>query len=254
MKPNIDEPDIAQPNVVEPTNILVNTANYFFKCEKYKVRDEMIEWCKKEAIKAGFTMVIVKSDNGSYRRKKTLVLGCSRGGAYKEPNRKLKKEDTATRKLNCPFRLRGYFLASEEWRLSVVCGEHNHKLAKNLEGHTLAGRLKPEEKECVQELSKNLVAPKNILSTLRGRNPDIKTSMKQIYNVRQRLKKDARGEMSELQQLMKLCENNKYFHKCRTIGDSTTIQDIFWAHPESVKLLNTFPTVLVLDSTYKTNK
>ena len=50
MKPNIDEPDIAQPNVVEPANILVNTANYFFKCEKYKVRDEMIEWCKKEAI------------------------------------------------------------------------------------------------------------------------------------------------------------------------------------------------------------
>ncbi|XP_045810541.1 uncharacterized protein LOC123904983 [Trifolium pratense] len=51
-------------------------------------------------------MVIVKSDNGSYLRKNTLVLGCSRGGAYKEPKRKLKKEDTTTRKLNCPFRLR----------------------------------------------------------------------------------------------------------------------------------------------------
>ncbi|MCI15321.1 protein FAR1-RELATED SEQUENCE 10-like, partial [Trifolium medium] len=189
LKPNIDEPDIVQPNVVEPDieqpNFSVNTTNYFFNCEKYKVRDEMIEWCKKEAVKAGFTMVIEKSNSGSYRRKNYFVLGCSRGGAYKERTRKLKKEDTATRKNACPFRLRGYFLASQECNLSVVCGEHNHELSKNLEGHTLAGRLKPAENECVHELSRNLVAPKNILSTLKGQNPESKTSMKQIYNARQ---------------------------------------------------------------------
>ncbi|GAU20665.1 hypothetical protein TSUD_230790 [Trifolium subterraneum] len=244
----LNEPDVVQPNIV------VNTAHYFLKCEKYKVRDDMIKWCRNEAVKAGFTLVIGKSDNGSYRRKKFFVLGCSRGDAYKETKRKLKKEDTATRKFNCPFRLRGYFLASQEWNLSVVCGEHNHELAKNLEGHTLAGRLKPEEKECVHELTRNLVPPKNILSTLKGRNPESKTNVKQIYNARQRFKKDVRGDLSELQQLMKCCESHKYFYKCRTVDDSTTVQDIFWAHPESVKLFNTFPTVLMLDSMYKTNK
>ena len=32
------------------------------------------------------------------------------------------------------------------------------------------------------------------------------------------------------------------------------MRDIFWAHPDSIKLLNIFPIVLVMDSTYKTNK
>ncbi|GAU21453.1 hypothetical protein TSUD_32840 [Trifolium subterraneum] len=239
LKPNIDEstieqanvvePDVEQPNVVEPDvkqpNVVVNTANFFFQCEKYNVRDEMIEWCRKEATKAGFTIVIGKSDNGGNRRKPYFLLSCSRGDVYKEKKRILKKQDTTTKKFMCPFRLRGYFLASQEWKLSVVCGEHNHEMEKTLEGHTLAGSLKPEEKECVQELTKNLVPPKNILTTLRGRNPESKTNMKQVYNARE-----------------------------RTVGQSKTIQDFFWAHQESVKLFNTFPTVLMMDSTYKTNK
>jgi alpha-glucosidase len=78
--------------------------------------------------------------------------------------------------------------------------------------------------------------------------------MKQIYNIRQKYKNDLRGEYSELQQLLKCLEEHRYFHKIRTVGESSTVQDIFWAHPDSVKLLNTFPTVLLMDSTYKTNK
>ncbi|GAU11480.1 hypothetical protein TSUD_344700 [Trifolium subterraneum] len=260
LKPNIDEPDIpvvVQPNVVEPDDEqsnVVDTGEYFVNCEKMKVRDVMIDWCKRQAENLGFSIVIAKSDNGAFNRKKYFILGCERGGVYKERKRKSKKEDTATRKTLCPFRLRGYYLASEQWSLSVVCGEHNHEMSKTLEGHLLVGRLKPEEKECVRELTKNLVAPKNIMTMLKGRNPDSKTNMKQIYNARQRFKIDVRGELSELQHLLKCCETHKYFHKCRTIGDSTTIQDIFWAHPESIKLFNTFPTVLMMDSTYKTNK
>ena len=33
-----------------------------------------------------------------------------------------------------------------------------------------------------------------------------------------------------------------------------TVRDIYWTHPDSIKLFNTFPTVLVMDSMYKTNK
>ncbi|GAU51038.1 hypothetical protein TSUD_411730 [Trifolium subterraneum] len=192
LKPNIDELTIEQANVVEPD------------VEQPNVVEPDVEQPNVVATKAGFTIVIGKSDNGGNRRKPYFLLSCSRGGVYKEKKRKLKKQHIATKTLKCSFRLRGYFLASHEWKLSVVCGEHNHEMAKTLEGHTLAGRLKPEEKECVQELTRNLVPPKNILTTLRGRNPDSKTNMKQVYNTR-----------------------------------------------ESVKLFNTFPTVLMMDSTYK---
>jgi hypothetical protein len=92
----------------------------------------------------------------------------------KERKMNLKQEDTTTRKCKCSFRLQGYFLASHEWSLSVVCGVHNHELSKNLEGHILAGCLKPEEKECVHELTKNLVSPRNILTTLKERNQESK--------------------------------------------------------------------------------
>jgi hypothetical protein len=51
----------------------------------------MIDWCKREAAKVGFTIVIEKSNNGADRRKKYFVLDCERGGLNKEPKRKLKK-------------------------------------------------------------------------------------------------------------------------------------------------------------------
>ena len=40
----------------------------------------------------------------------------------------------------------------------------------------------------------------------------------------------------------------------RTYEDGVTIRDIFWTHPDSIKLFNTFSIVPILDSTYKTNK
>jgi len=48
-------------------------------------------------------------------------------------------------------------------------------------------------------------------------------------------------------------EENKYVYFIREKCDSHTIHDIFWTHPTSVKLFYNFPTVLIMDSTYKTN-
>lgn len=35
---------------------------------------------------------------------------------------------------------------------------------------------------------------------------------------------------------------------------SDVVRDIFWTHPDAVKLLNAFPVVMIIDSTYKINK
>ncbi|MCI78281.1 hypothetical protein A2U01_0099551, partial [Trifolium medium] len=48
----------------------------------------------------------------------------------------------------------------------------------------MVGRLKPKEKELLDEMARNLVAPRNIISTLKDRDPENKTSAKQIYNAR----------------------------------------------------------------------
>ncbi|CAK8544191.1 unnamed protein product [Lathyrus sativus] len=68
------------------------------------------------------------------------------------------------------------------------------------------------------------------------------------------IEKEIRGPRSEIQHLLKLIEGVSYVYWSRKRDDSEVIRDIFWAHPNLVKLLNIFPIVLVMDNTYKTNK
>ncbi|CAK8570909.1 unnamed protein product [Lathyrus sativus] len=56
-----------------------------------------------------------------------------------------------------------------------------------------------------------------------------------------------------MQQLLKLLDDNIYVSRYRIWGDEVTVRDILWTHPDSIKLLNAFPIMLIIDSTYKTN-
>ncbi|XP_058732781.1 basic leucine zipper 34-like, partial [Vicia villosa] len=75
-------------------------------------------------------------------------------------------------------------------------------LQTQLASHPVACRLMLEEKECVCDMTLNLVQPKN-------------------------------------------------HQRC---DDGVTDRDIFWTHRDSIKLFNMFPNVLIIGSTYKTNK
>ncbi|GAU47401.1 hypothetical protein TSUD_372900 [Trifolium subterraneum] len=104
----------------------------------------------------------------------------------------------------------GSHFVTEERSFDQMGSQSSRKieLDAEVEGHLVAGRLKPEEKVLLDEMTKNLVAPRNIMSTLKDRDPENKMLAKQVYNAQYR----------------------------------------------SVRLLNSFPTVLLMDSTYKTNK
>ncbi|KAI3870443.1 hypothetical protein MKW92_029674 [Papaver armeniacum] len=57
-----------------------------------------------------------------------------------------------------------------------------------------------------------------------------------------------------MQQLMELLTQHHYVEK-HTINEETgKVRDIFWAHPESALLAKCFPSVLMVDSTCKTNR
>jgi len=53
---------------------------------------------------------------------------------------------------------------------------------------------------------------------------------------------------------MTLLERNQYIHWSRCHMSSEVVSDVFWTHCDSVKLLNAFHIVLLMDNTYKTNK
>ncbi|XP_014523044.1 protein FAR1-RELATED SEQUENCE 5-like [Vigna radiata var. radiata] len=207
------------------------------------------------AFSLGFVVIIVRSDKATDDRgRKTFVkLGCEKGGKYRKYKVDAVPSVYGTHKCECPFRLKGRPCLEEDgWVLNVMCGHHNHELAETLVGHPYAGRLNMSEKSLLVDMTKSKVTPRNILLTLKQNNDRNVTTIKQIYNARQAYKRSIRGSRTELQQLMMLLDRDKYSYWSRCADDSNVITDLFWTHPDAVKLLNSFN--VMMDSTYKTNR
>lgn len=179
------------PNSAEPVVESLDFAKHFATDKEFSTRDDLLKWVRGEAAKLGFGIVISKSNN---RGTQTLMLECKRSGVYKKQS---KRQDTRFKKCECPFRLRGYFLSSGVWEITVMCGKHNHEMMENLEDHPIAGRLNEEEMKLVHEMTINTVRPKNILMTLKKRRADDGITIKQIYNARSRYNKSMKGPKSE---------------------------------------------------------
>jgi len=152
------------------------------------------------------------------------------------------------------FMVSGYLSRqTKELRLNILNGVHNHAMEPVFEGHMLSGRIKEDDKKIIHDLTKSKVHPRNILINLKSKRQHCMKNIKQVYNERQQIWKSNRGDKTALQFLISKLEEHNYVYFSRTQSESTTIEDIFWAHPTSVKLFNIFLTVLVMDSTYKTN-
>lgn len=79
-------------------------------------------------------------------------------------------------------------------------------------------------------------------------------SVTQVYKTRATYKMSKRGPLTEMQMLLNLIHGEKYMCWTRNRDDSNVVADIFWTHPDSVKLLNMFYLVLIFDCTYKINR
>ena len=137
--------------------------------------------------------------------------------------------------------------------VKLICGVHNHELAKSLVGHPYAGRLTKAEKTLIADMTKSMVKPRNILLTLKEHNANSCMTIKQIYNARSAFRSSIRGSDLEMQHLMKLLERDQYIH-WHKIKDEDVVCDIFWCYLDAVKLVNACNLVFLIDNTYKTNR
>ncbi|CAK8536513.1 unnamed protein product [Lathyrus sativus] len=240
--------------ICDKDQIWVDTSDVFSTTQKFNTREEVIRWIKEIGIRNKVTVIITRSDikTGKRGRSNKLIFGCDKGGKHRDI---VSGTLSATKKCECPFRIRSIPAADGSgWKIDVKCGVHNHDLPDRLEGHAFVGRLTADQKQHVIDLTKRKVPPRHILLSLQEQDPDNVTRITQIYKQKSTIVKNIRGSRSEIQHLFKLIEEAGYVYWSRKRDDSEVIRDIFWAHPDSVKLLNIFPTVLVMDSTYKTNK
>ncbi|KAH1228196.1 hypothetical protein GmHk_10G028235 [Glycine max] len=226
----------------------VDCSNAFNTSQVFGTRDDVLLWARTVANENGFVAMIMRSDTDTDSRGRSsfVLIGCERSGTYKCRNKEFIRKDTGSRKCGCPFRLRGKPVhGGEGWMVKLICGIHNHELAKSLVGHPYAERLTKDEKKIIADMTKSMVKPKNILLTLKEHNANSCTTIKLIYNARSAYRSSIRGADTEMQHLMKLLEHDQYIHWHR-LKDEVVVRDLFWCHPDAVKLCNACHLVFFL--------
>lgn len=91
-------------------------------------------------------------------------------------------------------------------------------------------------------------------STLKRKRCERVLNIRQVYNICTQNNNVVRGPRSKMQQLLKLLDDDHDVSTYIVCEDGKTVRDIFWAHPDSIKLFNTFSIALIINSIYKTNK
>ncbi|XP_004490281.1 uncharacterized protein [Cicer arietinum] len=113
--------------------VMVDLTDVFSIDMMFDTRDDLLKWARNVGRENRIVVVIFRSENATTRpRTKTiLIIGCERSGKYRPWNNYKPRRSTWSRKCECPFRLRGTpSNVGEGWYLHVICGVHNHELAK----------------------------------------------------------------------------------------------------------------------------
>ncbi|KAH1203230.1 hypothetical protein GmHk_17G049523 [Glycine max] len=207
----------------------VDCSNAFNTSQVFGTRDDVLLWARSIAHEKEFVAIIIRFDTDTGRRGRSsfVLICCERSGQYKCRNKEFVRRDTGTRKCGCPFRLRGKPVrGGEGWMVKLICGMHNHELAKSLVGHPYDGRLTKDEKNIIEDMTKLMVKPRNILLTLKEHNANSCTTIKKIYNARSAYRSSIRGADTEMQHLMNLLERDQYIH-WHILKDEVVVHDLF---------------------------
>ncbi|MFS8001977.1 putative transcription factor FAR family [Helianthus anomalus] len=220
--------------------------------QEFKSREEMMEWVQNTARDVGYVIVTKRSRTKPNGYSKVILM-CERGGVYRSV--KGTSKATGTKKINCPFELIGaYTKMNDCWKLVHIRDEHNHPPAQHMEGHAYVERLSRNEFQLVADLTKKHVAPRDILGIIKEQNGDNVSTLKTVYNARNKIRKINHKGKSPMQVVMSRLQENGYTYYTSINSISNELESLFFAHQTSLDLLRAFPHVMLMDATYKTNK
>ncbi|XP_057432746.1 uncharacterized protein LOC130725544 [Lotus japonicus] len=156
-------------------------------------REVLLDWAKNVGKQLGFVIIIRRSDCGSKGRgskgRQLAILVCEMSGKYKPYKPVLVRKGTGTKE---------------------VRGDQNHEPVETLVGHAYARRLTSQENDMVGKIVDNRVKPDNMLLALK--DPQNLTTIRQVYNERMTHIRAKRGQLPEMQYLMRLLEEDSYSH------------------------------------------
>ncbi|KAL1070883.1 hypothetical protein V6Z11_D11G053900 [Gossypium hirsutum] len=172
-------------------------------------------WVQSTTFSPGYIIVTRRSKAKENGVVSYVTLTCDRGGEYKF---KESSKKSGTKKTNCKFLLVGSYL-------------------KQYDGWTLRN-----------------VTPRDILSTLKEQDENNVSTLKTIYNARQKLHSSQNVGKTSIQVLMLLLNDKQFFTEFSINNISNELENLFFIHPRSLDIWRAFPHVLIVDAMYKTNK
>ncbi|POW15424.1 hypothetical protein PSHT_07088 [Puccinia striiformis] len=190
---------------------------------QFKSMDDLFLFCKNWSKPHGYAVAKANSHAG-----KNVYIRCDRGGEFQGAVLNESGRQTATSKIDCPFRLKGSVPTSQKilnklWTLEIRNADHNHGPSASPLAHASHRALLPEQYEEIRRLSQSNLKPAQILL------------------------------QTPIEALLCILKETNWLWDIKTTSTGQ-VQNLFFTHPGSIHLARINHHVALLDSTYKTNK
>nr|XP_011457306.1 PREDICTED: protein FAR-RED ELONGATED HYPOCOTYL 3-like [Fragaria vesca subsp. vesca] len=235
---------------------VTNIANEFLSLsvKLFETREDLLSVVRKIGKSQGYAMVIKRSKRSKGGDRRYVLIGCDRGGSYRTSlHLRRRKKNSASRLIDCPFKIVGRSTAEGLWKVEIISLFHNHDPSIDMAGHPYSRRFTKEEAIQVEQMSKAGIKPRQILFSLRQNNPDLLAVSRNIYSKTAQFRKESLGGRSIIQALLDELGGASFYHIVK-YDHSGHLTHLFFAHPTSIELTKSYSSVFVMDCTYKTNK
>ncbi|TVY66378.1 PKS-NRPS hybrid synthetase [Fusarium oxysporum f. sp. cubense] len=239
---------------MDPTDVLNRFPDDVLPPEgEFPSRKDLVTAINAWARDRGYAFVVKNSWKTSSGR--TGVIYCCDRGTKPASTTKIRKRNTTSRYTGCLFSV----IAKEEasrtaWSLKYRPDhshhEHNHEPSNAL-AHPTHRQLSSPDRSIVRQLANAGATPKVITSHLRNTTGTLATQ-KDIYNCIAQSKRELVQGQSNIHALIMQLESEGFWNRIRL--DDSRVTAVLFAHPKSLEYLKSYPEVLILDCTYKTNK
>lgn len=221
----------------------------------YPTIDALIEDVNKTASRQGYTVVKNggnRNDKDGLLRKVRLV--CSKGGVHNESRKKAAngQRNRTSQRTDCPWK--AYACRSDyTWHLRVQEDEHNHP-ASPPEAFAVNRQFTPADLAIIKDDYKAHIPPATTLARLRNLNPGKNFLMRDLHNQRAKIRRQESARATPIQNLLQELQALDLWFIDHQLDEHGQLKQLFFAFEPSLELLKTYPDVLFIDYTYKTNK
>jgi hypothetical protein len=222
--------------------------------ELFDNMDDAVSFAKLHAERHGYALTRANLIRDKRKEVRRLDLRCDKGGKKRGEGI---VRNTSTRMTECPFELRLYRINPESglWKITVFDGSHNHRAADGPEQHAQYRRPTEEQTKQIGELAKAGVAPRFIVNYLHQQNSDSYIASRDVYNTKAKLKKQRLQEYTPIEALVNEIAQDEERWCCRySTGSDGHVNFFFFANALSIDLIQSYPDVILIDATYRTNR